>query len=459
MNTSIQHPASYRDPSGFVFTHEGIVYRQVNKLYQDHFELLMKSGCYQKLTEQGLLIPHEELAANLLNSEDWFTTLKPEKLSLVSYPYEWSFDMLKDAALLTLRIIKEALPFGLILKDATPYNIQWNKGKLVFIDTLSFEKYEEAPWIAYRQFCECFLAPLLVMYYTKRPLQQLMLAWPDGIPLDIAASLLPRKSRFSIHTYLHIHLHAKVSAKQKDGQAGNGSKEPFTRSKLDRLISSLEILINKLQIPDLESTWSHYYQEASQRNGYLEAKKEIIEDWLTGLTQLKTAADLGANEGEFSKLAAGKNINTVAADFDPYCINNLYRHIKKHGVTNIQPVILDLSTPSPANGLNYAERSTFSQRLNVDIVLALAVIHHLAIGKNIPMDKIASFFAAIAPYLLIEFVPKQDPKTQLLLQHKKDLYPHYTEAGFRAAFEQVYTIEKQLTVPHSDRVLFLLKRK
>jgi ribosomal protein L11 methylase PrmA len=459
MSNSVQHPASYRDPSGFIYVQEGIVYRQVNQFYREHFDLFINSGCYQQLVAAGLLISHEQVADNLLNSKDWYTTLKPEPVSLVSYAYEWSFDMLKDAALLTLRILKQALQSGLILKDATPYNIQWHKGKLVFIDTLSFEKYEEKPWIAYRQFCECFLAPLLVMYYTKRPLQQLMLAWPDGIPLDIAASLLPRKSRFSVHTYLHIHLHAKVSAKQKTGAQAGNTAEVFAKSKLDRLIDSLEILINKLQIPDLESTWSHYYQEASQRNGYLEAKKEIIDGWLTGLPQLQTAADLGANEGEFSKLVAAKNINTVAADFDPYCINNLYRHIKKNGVKNIQPVILDLSQPSPANGLNYAERSNFSQRLQVDLVLALAVIHHLAIGKNIPLDKIASFFAPVAPYLLIEFVPKQDPKTQLLLQHKQDIYPQYTEAGFLAAFEPLFTIERQKVVPHSERILFLLKRK
>lgn len=459
MNQLPNHPASYRDPSGFIFTHESVLYRQVNKFYQENFEFFINSGCYQKLVDKGLLIKHEQLPDNILAGEDRYTTLRPDKLNLVTYAYEWSFDMLKDAALLTLRILKEALTFGLVLKDATPYNIQWHKGKLVFIDTLSFEKYEEKPWIAYRQFCECFLAPLLVMYYSKRPLQQLMLAWPDGIPLDIAAAMLPGKSRFSIHTYLHIHLHAKVSAKQKTVTEENRHTEKFTKAKLDRLINSLEILINKLQIPDLESTWSHYYQEASQRDGYLEAKKEIINSWLTQLPRVKSVADLGANEGEFSKLAATHNINTIAADFDAYCINNLYRHVKENGLTNIQPLILDLSQPSPANGLNYAERSSFSERLKVDMVFALAVIHHLAIGKNIPLEKTAAFFAAIAPYLLIEFVPKQDPKTQVLLQHKKDIYPHYTEAGFLAAFETLYTVEQKTIVPHSDRILFLLKRK
>ncbi len=459
MNQLPNHPASYRDPSGFIYTHEGILYRQVNTFYKENFELFIKSGCYQKLVDDGLLIKHEQIDTNILNSEDWYATLQPQKLNLVSYAYEWSFDMLKDAALLTLQVLKQALNFGLILKDATPYNIQWHNGKLIFIDTLSFERYEEKPWIAYRQFCECFVVPLLIMYYTKRPLQQLMLAWPDGIPLDIAATMLPRKSRFSVHTYLHVHLHAKVSAKQKNTTQGNSNTEVFAKSKLDRLINSLEILVTKLQIPDLESTWSHYYQEASQRDGYLEAKKDIINDWLTKLPEVKTVADLGANEGEFSKLAAAKNINTIAADFDAYCINNLYRHTKKNGVKNIQPLILDLSQPSPANGLNYAERSTFSQRLQVDMVFALAVIHHLAIGKNIPLEKTADFFAGIAPYLLIEFVPKEDPKTQILLQHKRDIYPHYTEAGFLAAFEPMYTVEQKTIVPHSERVLFLLKRK
>ena len=155
--SAVTHPSSYRDPSGFIFEKGGITYRQVNIVYKDDFDFFISSGCYTALTGKGLLIPHEIIHENLTGSDQYYLTLLPQKIDFISYPYEWSFDMLKDAALLTLQLLKEAITHGLILKDATPYNIQWHKGKLIFIDTLSFEKYKEAePWIAYRQFCECF---------------------------------------------------------------------------------------------------------------------------------------------------------------------------------------------------------------------------------------------------------------------------------------------------------------
>ena len=136
----IHHPSSYRDPSGFIFEKNGILYRQVNKVFKEHFDFFITSGCYEKLVKKNWLIPHEMISQNLTGDEQWYETLQPEKLSFISYPYEWSFDMLKDAALLTLDLLKEALASGMILKDATPYNIQWHNGKLVFIDSLSFEK-------------------------------------------------------------------------------------------------------------------------------------------------------------------------------------------------------------------------------------------------------------------------------------------------------------------------------
>ena len=149
------HPASYRDPSGFMFEKDGILYRQVNGVFKEHYDLFIQSGCYKFLTGKDRLISHQTINENLSGVPGGYITLKPEKIDFVSYPYEWSFDMLKDAALLTLQLVKDAISFGLILKDATPFNIQWHKGKLIFIDTLSFEKYiETEPWIAYRQFCE-----------------------------------------------------------------------------------------------------------------------------------------------------------------------------------------------------------------------------------------------------------------------------------------------------------------
>jgi len=178
-NTVIHHPSSYRDPSGFIFEKNDVLYRQVNTTFKEHFDHFIQSGCYDQLVKKDLLIKHENIEENITGSAGYYKTIRPERIEFISYPYEWSFDMLKEAALLTLQLIKEGLQYGMILKDATPYNIQWHKGKFIFMDTLSFEKYAELPWIAYRQFCESFLGPLLIMHYSKKQLPQLMLAWPD----------------------------------------------------------------------------------------------------------------------------------------------------------------------------------------------------------------------------------------------------------------------------------------
>src|SRR5574338_510419 len=169
-DTVILHSASYRDPSGFIFIKNGTLYRKVNKIYKNHFDHFITSGCYDSLVKKKLLLSHEVITENFTGSENWYLTLKPEPVEFISYPYEWSFTMLKDAALLTLQVMKEAISYGMILKDATPLNVQWHQGRFIFIDTLSFEKFDETPWIAYRQFCEFFLSPLVLMHHLKIPL-------------------------------------------------------------------------------------------------------------------------------------------------------------------------------------------------------------------------------------------------------------------------------------------------
>ncbi len=450
-STVIYHPSSYRDPSGFIFEKEGVIYRQVNTCFKEHFDHFTQSGCYKHLVEKGLLIPHEQVPENLTGDKSYYATLKPELISFISYPYEWSFAMLKDAALLSLQLVKEALNYEMILKDATPYNIQWHKGSLLFIDSLSFEKYRETIWVAYRQFCENFLAPLLLMHHSKQPLHQLQLAYLDGIPVDVASNLLPFRSKLSVHTYLHIHLHAKISAKKKNV---TGSSQRFSKQRLLNLINSLESLISKLNIPYRQSTWSEYYDEAAKRNNYLTEKKKIFEQWINELPGIKKAADLGANDGEFSQLLAAKNISVIAADFDSYCINNLYKNVKSSGIKNIQPLIIDLSNPSPAIGVNSEERDSFIQRCKADLVIALALIHHLVIGKNIPFEKAAEFFCKIGDNLIIEFAPEEDEKVQLMLKSKKDIYIKYNEQEFLKAFDKYFSVIDKKPITSTNRVLF-----
>lgn len=451
-----QHASSFRDPSGFIFKSEGKLYRQVNMAFKKDFDLFINSGGYTHFVKNNWLIPHTVITENKTGTDNWYQTLLPEKVPFISYPYEWSFDMLKDAALLTLGLLKEAIQFGLVLKDASPFNVQFIGSRPVFIDTLSFETYnEEQPWIAYRQFCECFLSPLLLSHYSKQPLQKILLAFPEGIPLAITSSLLPKKSRFSLHTYLHIHLHAGISVTQKKKK-----DQPtfFSKKKLLNLADSLETLTQKLSVGKQSTTWSNYYEEASTRKNYLQHKKEIIANWLSDLPGLATGADIGGNDGEFARLLAANNINVIATDFDATCINNLYLQLKKEKAETILPLIIDSANPTPAIGLNNEERDRFVDRLQVDICLGLALIHHLSIGKNIPFIQVARFFNQLTNYLMIEFVPKNDDKVKLMLKQKTDRYEHYTIENFEKAFAAFFNIKEKKEINDSGRTLFLMQR-
>ncbi|HYC38885.1 MAG TPA: class I SAM-dependent methyltransferase [Chitinophagaceae bacterium] len=448
---------SYRDPSGFVFEAGGTFYRQVNKLFAEDFEQFVTGGCYEKLVHEGLLLPHERVAENLTGQAGWHTTLRLEKIPFVSYPYEWSFDMLRDTALGTLRLMRETMDFGITLKDATPYNWQWFRGRLMFVDTLSFCRYNPSePWIAYRQFCESFLAPLLLMHHRKESLQQLFLAHPDGIPLRIAGALLPWKTRFSLHTYLHIHLNAKIA-----GRADRGSEKQFhfSRKKMLNLISSLEQLVGGLRLPDRKTEWSHYFEEAALREDYLARKKDLVSEWIAQLPQPELALDIGANEGAFCMLLARRSRHTVAADQDPYCINRLYRKVRGQQDPNIQPLVLDVANPSPALGILNRERQAFLQRGRCDLVLALGLIHHLVIGRNIPLPLLAELFAGLGKFLVIEFIPGDDEKLRHMLQQKKGVSHPYDKTLFEAAFREKFEVLATESPGSSGRILYLMKRQ
>jgi ribosomal protein L11 methylase PrmA len=250
-------------------------------------------------------------------------------------------------------------------------------------------------------------------------------------------------------------LHNRLSSPKNNSKQRTGK---LSKKKMLRLLDSLESLIKSLRLSAKKTTWSHYYKEASQRNDYLEEKKKIIEQWLEKLNTLESTIDLGANEGVFSKLLAAKKIKVIAADSDPICINNLYLDIRKNAEKYIQPLIVDLSNPTPAIGVNNEERNSFIGRTNVDLALALALVHHLAIGKNIPFEMIADLFQRMAKNLIIEFVPKEDEKVQLLLSNKKDIYSKYNELGFTKAFEKKFAVVDRQMIPGSDRTLFLMKR-
>ncbi len=456
MNKALHHPASFRDPSGFIFEREGKIYRQVNQCYADHYRLLRSSGLYSRLTGTGKLIAHTELQENLLLSDNWFLTLLPEQIEFISYPYEWCFDQLKDAALLTLDIVTEAIAHGMILKDATPFNIQFTGGKPVFIDTLSFEKYDSTkPWVAYSQFIESFVTPLLLASYRSPELIRVLQLYPGGIPLSLAAKILPFRSRFNFNVLLHIFLPLYISL-----PPGNRSQKQleFSRQKFINIINSLHALISRLELKRIRSAWSDYYSNTVSGNDYVAQKKKILEEWLE-LVHGNTVLDIGTNTGLFARQVCGKFVNVIAIDTDSWCINDLYRESRKAIRSNILPLCVDISEPTPAIGWNNEERGSFFARCKADVVFALALIHHIAISKNIPIPDIAEKLSQLCNFLIIEFVPKNDPKVMPMLQGRRDIFEEYSESLFEDSFSVFFIIEQKVKVDPTDRVLYLMKKK
>lgn len=451
---SAPHPASFRDPAGFVFRDNGILYRQVNRSFAQAFEAFESSGACARFIEKKWLVPHHKTSDPIRHDSEAAFFLQPVEIPFISYPYEWSFEMLRDAALHTLTLAEACLDYQLQLKDASPFNIQFMEGRPIFIDSLSFEPLQPGPWVAYRQFCQSFLAPLLLMHYSRRPAPELFRAWPDGIALPLAAKWLPWRSRFSIHSYLHIHLQAKLSQKTTNRQAKESGS--FGPEKLKRILLSLRTLIQSLRKPDDGSVWSGYYAEAGNRGSYLAEKQTILAGWFNKMNGLRKAIDLGANEGLFSGMLAERKVAVVAADIDPVCVDRLYA---RAGETGIHPLVQDLANPSPGIGALNTERAPFLERARADLALALALIHHLALEKKMSLAMIRDLFLPMAPNLIVEFVPAEDEKAALLLQRIEGLKPAYSQEAFEACFAENYEIHQRIPVGGSLRTLYWLKRK
>ncbi|MAG34781.1 MAG: SAM-dependent methyltransferase [Dehalococcoidia bacterium] len=451
-------PSSFRDPAGFVFIQEGQLYRQIDHSYAQHYDHLIRSGLFEKLVTQQRLIPHEEVDLALALTDSAYKVISPHALPFISYPYEWCFTQLKQAALTTLEIQKQALACGMSLKDCSAYNIQFSNSRPVFIDTLSFEIHREGqPWVAYRQFCEQFLAPLALMAYRDIRLSRLSQLYLDGVPLDLASVLLPRRTWLRLHLLTHIHLHARSQKRYSDRTVDRRAGRMSQRSILG-LIDNLYSGISGLNWQPRGTEWSDYYECTNYSTQALAQKKQIVTQYLD---QIKPTSvwDLGANIGAFSRIASGAGMHTVAFDVDPAAVEKHYLDCAAREDANTLPLVLDLTNPSPATGWAHEERMAWLERGCPDAVLALALIHHLAIGHNLPIPKIADLLHKLGGDLVIEFVPKQDSQVQRLLANRDDVFPEYTQQHFEAAFSTCYAISERIEIADTERTLYLMRHK
>ncbi len=458
---SSKNPASFRDPSGFIFSLNGVIYRQINKSYQENYNLLIKSGLYNKLVSLGYLISHQEVKLTNYQSPNAYKIIQPQKIPFISYPYEWCFSMLKSAALLTLGIQNIALEYGMSLKDASAFNIQFLEGKPILVDTLSFEKYKEGkPWIAYKQFVEHFLTPLALMSLADIRLNRLSALFLDGVPIDLATHLLPFSSKFKPSLLIHIYAHASSQKKNSQKKIDDDQLHRFNKHAILGLLDSLEGAIKSLKWSPKDSQWSDYYEE--DNNNYsqesLAQKYELIREFTKSIKP-KIIWDMGANTGFFSRIAAKNEALVIALDNDLSALEKNYLEAVQSREKNILPLFCDLSNPTPPVGWSNQERLSLLRRGPADVILALALIHHLAIAQNIPLSFISALFSQLSKNLIIEFVPKEDSQVKRLLMNREDIFPDYTKEGFEKIFNEYFQIKKTCPIEGSMRVLYLMEKR
>ena len=452
--------SSFRDPSGFMYESGGQYYRVVTDKYRQTYDQFIASGFSKHLIKSGKMIPFTEVD----HDEQWddggnvYKTLHPEQLQHISYPYEWCFSQLKDAALLTLDIQLEALEHGMSLKDASAYNIQFHQGRPVFIDTLSFENYEEGkPWVAYRQFCQHFLAPLVLASYVDVMSLKLSRIFIDGVPLDYAVSQLPWKAKIRPAIFAHLVLHARAQSSHSDDQVRKERK--IGKNAIMGIIDNLKSLVVSLQWKHTDTEWGNYYDDTNYSDDAAQKKCLIIDGFIEDFTPA-SVWDMGGNTGEYSRIASAQGIPTVSFDVDYVAIERSYKQTVANEEKLISQFVIDLTNPSCGTGWNNSERDALFQRATAEMVMALALIHHLCISNNLPLEHVADFFHGYTrKYLVIEFVPKSDSQVKRLLSTREDIFDAYTKKQFEQVFSTRFNLTRTVPVPGTERTLYLMEKE
>lgn len=438
---------SFRDPAGHLYQEAGQFFRKIEPEFAEEFR--NAAPIHRKLIEAELLVSHETV-----RDDSDGIVVRPEEVPFISYPYEWCFGQLKDAALVTLEVQTKCLRDGFTLKDASTYNVQFMGGRPIFIDTLSIVRHKEGePWIAYRQFCQHFLAPLALMSCAHSSLGRLSLEHLDGVPLEVASRLLPWKTRLRPWVNFHIHLQARMATMVKEG----GKAPRVSVPHLIALVESLSAIVASLSPKKSGSHWDRYYRETNySQQAEAEKKRSVAE--MVALVRPKSVWDLGANVGVYSRIAAESGARVISLDSDPIVVDRNYALTKSNNDRLILPLVQDLSNPSPSLGWGHQERRSLEERGPADALLALALVHHLTIANNVPLHMVADWFSKIARCAIVEFVPEDDSQVRRLVANRQGVHHPYSRDAFVQAFSRNFQIADSRALADSRREIFLLRR-
>ena len=452
-------PGSFRDRTSRIFYSEGAVYRALTQQALQEWEALSATQFLQRLSAEGKIIGAERKddALRLDPTPEWAAILKHPTVPFISYPYEWSFSMLQDAALLQLELLLAALDEGMTMKDATPFNFQWLGTRPLFIDIPSFERFTPGePWVGYRQFCQLFLYPLMLQAYKGIPFQPWLRGALDGIEPEQCHRLMSLRDLLRPGVLSHVYLQAKAQSQYAatDRNVKAELREAgFDAALIQANAKRLQKLVSKLSWRRASSTWSEYTEHTSY-NAEDEQRKKAFVRQVVQVQPWELAWDLGCNTGVFSRIAAENARTVVAMDADQLVIERFYRSLKADEQTTILPLVNNLADPSPNLGWRGSERKTLPERGKPDLTLCLALIHHIVITANVPLKEFVDWLASLTQDLVIEFVTRDDPMVRMLLRNKRDTYTDYHQDYFEQCLEETFTIIRRESLTSSARILY-----
>jgi hypothetical protein len=454
----VAEPGSYRDRNGAVFYRDGAVYRGISARSLANFERLSAAPFFAESVEAGEIVATERAPAGMLGAveKDWAAVLKHAKIPFISYPYEWPFAMLKDAALLHLKLMLSALDTGMILKDSSAYNLQFEGAAPVFIDIPSFEVLPQGePWIGYRQFCELFLYPLMLQAYKGVDYRPWLRGNIDGIPAEAMKQLLSGRDYLRAGVLLHVLAQAALQKRYSGGSVrGQIAEAGFDKKLIVANVEKLTKIVSAMEPAGAKTTWADYAKSHSYDQAEFEAKRDFVTR-AAASRRWKLAWDIGCNTGTFSRIAAEHADSVVAMDGDWMAVESLYRaQQSRPDRRKILSLVVNLADPSPSQGWKGLERKSLPERGQPDLTLCLALIHHIVISANIPMADFIDFLAGLGTSLVIEFVSRDDEMVQVLLANKDDQYGDYTQENFEALLSARFDIRDSRPLKGGKRVIY-----
>jgi hypothetical protein len=461
-------PGSFRDRDSRVVVAPDAVYRALSGTGADDWRALADSPLLERLRADRTLIGTEEVEPAALGGaaevlpEGTEAVLRHERVPFVSYPYEWTFGMLREAALLQLDLLLACLDEGLTLKDATPYNVQFRGSAPMFIDVGSFERLREGePWAGYRQFCMLFLYPLLVQAYKDIPFQPWLRGAIDGITPTEAARFFTRRDRFRRGVLTHVALHARLERRYEDREGGEVKEElrraNFRVELIKANVQRLRKLVSKLSWKAGDTAWTNYRKECTYSDADAERKAEFVRD-AAAAAEPDLCWDMGCNDGAYSRIAAEHSDYVVAFDYDQATVDALYRALRAEDERRILPLVANLADPSPGLGWRGLERRPLEDRGRPDLVLALALIHHVSITANVPIAEFLDWLRELDATLVIEFPKREDPMVRKLLSGKREgSNADYELPTFERQLGERFEVERSEPLPSGARILYLAR--